>query len=91
MCYFFPFSHYEAISIYGTDRLNTLIKWSPNPDPMEKQTKVFKSYKKIMCWAFIFPTQKKKLMARISSINFPLTFKKTDLYIYNIVISKLVM
>lgn len=73
------------------DLLNILIEWSPNPDPMEQQTKVFKSYKKIMCLGSFFFTQKKKLMGRISSSNFSLSLKKkTDLHIY-IFISKLLM
>lgn len=54
---------------------------------MEQQTKVFKSYKKVM-WVGFFFTQKTKLMGRIFSIKIFLSFKKTDLHIYNVFISK---
>lgn len=58
-----------------TNLLNILIEWFPNPEPVEQQTKVFKSYKKMMCLGtHHFFIQKNMLMGRISPIKFFLSF-----------------
>lgn len=74
----------------GTDLLSTLIEWLPNPDPMEQQAKVFKSYKKVMWVRFFFFYPENKINWKdFFSIKFsPQLKKKTDLHIYNVFISK---